>query len=99
MIFDSRIAGIPCQIEITHYTPAERKIVTCTTIDPPDPGELEWQVLDRKGYPAAWLEAKMTRDDVWRIDDECEQCIADAQESAAIDAAELKADMRRENWA
>jgi len=73
MIFDSHIQGIPCQIEITRYTPPERKIVTRTTIDPPDPGELEWQVLDRKGYRAQWLENKMTRDDELRIDNEAAQ--------------------------
>ena len=73
MIFDSHIQGIPCQIEITYYIPPERKIVTCTTIDPPDPGELEWQVLDRKGYRAQWLENKMTRDDELRIDNEAAQ--------------------------
>ena len=90
MIFDSHIQGIPCQIEITHYTPPERRMVTCTTIDPPDPGELEWQVLDRKGYPAAWLEAKMTRDDRWRIDGECERELEQDRIEADIDMAESR---------
>lgn len=97
MTFDSHIQGIPCQIEITHYTPPERKFVTCTTIDPPDPGELEWQVLDRKGYRADWLANKLTRDDEWRINDECEQFIAEENEAAAIHAAEMRAD-DREYW-
>ena len=98
MTFDSHIQGIPCQIEITRYTPAERRMVTCTTIDPPDPGELEWHVLDRKGYPAAWLDNKMTRNDVWRIDDEAAQAIEQEHTEAAIHAAEMRAEIERENW-
>ena len=95
MIFDSHIAGIPCQIEVTTYRPPERKIVTCTTIDPPDPGEVEYEVLDRKGYPAEWLARKMTREDEQRIEDECADRAEEEQAEAAICAAEYRAEYYR----
>ena len=33
-------------------------------------GEIEFNVMDRKGYSAAWLEKKLTPEDVSRIYDE-----------------------------
>lgn len=55
----TRIAGIPCGIVITYFSPArynnwghpDNRL-------PDDPGEVEFFVVDRKGYPAAWLERK-----------------------------------------
>jgi len=32
--------------------------------------EMEWELLDRKGYPAKWLENKLTDDDIERIESE-----------------------------
>lgn len=68
MIFDTRIKGIPCQINVTNYvdTPAR-------TYGPPEdcyPAEFEFEyiVLDRKGYRAEWLEAKIdaeTENDIY----------------------------------
>lgn len=69
----TRIAGIPCQAQITHisgrYVPAK------TNADPDDcyPAsypEVEWEVLDRKGYAAPWLAKKMTTEDMDRIETE-----------------------------
>lgn len=49
-----KIAGIPCCIEVTRcYT--ER-----ATWDFPGYTEFEFEVYDRKGYRAKWLEAKVT---------------------------------------
>ena len=47
--FDSRIAGIPCQIEVISWR------------------DSTFDVLDRKGYRARWLENKLTQDDCVRI--------------------------------
>lgn len=59
------IQGIPCQVEVTYFyskpgtysrqaeTPDE--YYGCT--------EIEFDVYDRKGYPAEWLARKMTDDD------------------------------------
>lgn len=63
MNLEWRIAGIPCQI----------KVLQCSVVpgtwhrDAPSDSdyygysEIEYEVLDRKGYPAPWLERKLTR--------------------------------------
>jgi hypothetical protein len=70
--FESRVCGIPCIIRVTDweaYIPAQ-------TSGPPERcypsegGESNWEILDRKGRPAAWLERKLTGDDRERIDTE-----------------------------
>jgi hypothetical protein len=70
--FESRVCGIPCIIRVTDweaYVPAQ-------TSGPPERcypsegGEGHWEILDRKGRPAAWLERKLTGDDRERIDAE-----------------------------
>jgi len=66
------IAGIPCEVR------AVTLFVTKGNYSPqaetPDEyfgaRDIEFDVYDRKGYPAAWLEAKMTEEDRWRIEDE-----------------------------
>lgn len=70
MIFSSRVAGIPCQIEVTHYTPETPAQSTGTGFADclaPEPAEFEFKVLDRNGRVAPWLETKITDDDISRI--------------------------------
>lgn len=61
----TRIANIPCQIEVTNYSPAIR----ARTWGPPEhcypsePEEIEIEVLDRRGRPAPWLQRKMSDED------------------------------------
>lgn len=58
MIFPSRVNGIPCQVQITHFSP----FIPAKTWGPPETcyeaegGELEFSLLDRRGRHAAWLE-------------------------------------------
>lgn len=65
----AHVQGIPCLVRVTHYyrQPADSRA------DNPDDyygyTELEYDVLDRKGYPAPWLERKMTEDDVQNIEE------------------------------
>lgn len=72
MIFATKVQGIPCQCEITHYLAAQ----PAQLFGPPEQccqaedGELEFRLLDRKGYPAAWLERKMSPVEVARIEEE-----------------------------
>lgn len=56
MIFPTRVAGIPCQCEVLDYF----KGAAATWTEPPDPPEISFRLRDRKGYPAPWLENKMT---------------------------------------
>lgn len=46
---DARVAGIPCQIGVLRF-------------DAPSVygwANIDWQLLDRRGRPAAWLERKL----------------------------------------
>lgn len=70
--FSTRIAGIPCRIEILGI----------------DEYGIEWEVQDKRGRPAAWLERKMDAAAAWRIEDECRQFLQAEDDEARIDAAD-----------
>lgn len=67
MRIESRVQGIPCLIEVTTLTvvrPWRGSAQSCPSSDDYyGYSEVEFNVLDRKGYKAAWLEHKMTDDD------------------------------------
>lgn len=62
MIFETKVNGIPCQCKVTHYLPA----IPATVNGPPedchegDSEEFEFELLDRRGRPAAWLDRYIT---------------------------------------
>lgn len=67
-MIQTRVCGIPAQVEITAYSPG-RPARLCGHPDtwaPPEYAEFEFQVCDRRGRPAPWLERKLT--DVDRLD-------------------------------
>lgn len=67
MEVEVRIQGIPAIAKVTHFLkvkPHRGSPQTCDSDwDYYGYTEIEFDVLDRKGYPAAWLERKMTRED------------------------------------
>lgn len=70
MIFETHVSGIPCLCEVTYYVPYQPMRITgwgYGDADPPEMEEFEFRILDRKGYPAAWLEAKLTNEDEDRL--------------------------------
>ena len=70
MIFESRIAGIPCQIKVINYYPYIPMRIYGSGFgdaDAPEEEVLDYEVLDRKGYEAAWLVKKITEQDEERI--------------------------------
>jgi hypothetical protein len=75
--FTTTVSGIPCGVVIDSYTPARPfKQHTFSgagpgDCDPPEEAEVEWHLVDRKGYYAAWLERKLTSADYARIEEEC----------------------------
>ena len=62
--FEHRVAGIPCQIGVTHFfrqAPWKGSAHTAPSdMDYYGYTEMEYDILDRRGRPAAWLESKMT---------------------------------------
>ena len=70
MKFQSKVCGIPCIVEVITYHKAVPIKIWGSGMgdcDPPEPEEFEFQLLDRKGYSAAWLESKLTPADEQRI--------------------------------
>lgn len=65
------ICGIPCVAEITsvhgRYIPAKIYADPDDCYEAQYP-EVEWTVFDRKGYPAPWLEKKLTVEEAARIE-------------------------------
>ena len=61
--FTSKVCGIPCIIRVDTYFK--------------DDEEVEYSVLDRKGYPAAWLERKLSPKEHLRILVEISQVMAE----------------------
>lgn len=70
----TRIQGIPCQVNVTAFTrvsPWKGSAHTCpSSCDYYGYSEIEFDVYDRKGYRARWLERKMTLADKKRIESE-----------------------------
>jgi hypothetical protein len=65
--FDSTVAGIPCQIGVMRYSHSPGNYYADSDWDYYGYTESEWEVLDRRGRRAEWLERKMTdsiRDDI-----------------------------------
>lgn len=60
MEFHTQIEGIPCICRVTHYSPATpMKGAGYGDCDPPEEEEFDFEILDRKGYRACWLERKV----------------------------------------
>lgn len=70
--FDSTVSGIPCgiQVEHVHITRGNFSPRAETPEEYHGIRDIEFTVLDSKGYPAPWLQAKLTDDEKVRIEDE-----------------------------
>jgi hypothetical protein len=72
--FETRVAGIPCGVVIDsyHYQPRFKGSPQLCDSDVDYYGyeTIEWFLVDRKGYPAKWLEKKLTESIREDIEDE-----------------------------
>lgn len=68
------MAGIPCLIKVTHYF-KQKPMGPSADSDWDCYGytEVEFEVCDRRGRPAPWLERKLTLEDKNRIEIEIEE--------------------------
>lgn len=73
--FESKVDGIPCKIEVTHFLSVPPHKGSPHSCDCPDDyygyTEVEFRCLDRRGRRAAWLERKLTQAEIRRIETEC----------------------------
>lgn len=68
----SRVAGIPCIIGVTHFESVKGSFDYHADSDWDYHGytDCEFEVLDRRGRKAAWLERKLTDDMTQKIESE-----------------------------
>ena len=67
---NSTIKGIPCIISVTYCKHYSGPLNAPSDLDYYGFTEIEFDVLDRKGYKAPWLERKLTDDEIERIERE-----------------------------
>ena len=75
MQFETKISGIPCICNVTHFQPyVPMKVYGPGMGDchPPEPLEFQFEILDSKGRYASWLEKKVTKEDEDRLLEEFE---------------------------
>lgn len=80
------VAGIPCLLKVTSYikvSPWRGSPSTCPSSDDYyGYEETEWVLCDRKGYPAKWLEKKLTKLDHDRAEEEISSYFASLRREA-----------------
>lgn len=64
---EARVAGIPCLVAVYEYHKGSGSMYTAPS-DMDFYGWSEWGLLDQRGRPAHWLEAKLTDADRDRIE-------------------------------
>lgn len=76
---ESRVAGIPCLIGVMHFDCVRGSYSHNAPSDMDYYGytESDWEVLDRRGRPAAWLDRKLTGADRCRIEREIEEAMTE----------------------
>lgn len=68
-IVESSIAGIPCLIGIKSYFSKKPDFFSKDSdVDYYGYTDMDYDILDRKGYRAAWLEKKATEKDIDKIE-------------------------------
>ena len=79
---DIRVAGIPCIVAVTHFECVKGSFSYHAASDMDYHGytECEFEVLDRKGRRAPWLERKLTDDIVADIEGEIAEALAQSDD-------------------
>jgi hypothetical protein len=76
---ESTVAGIPCLIGVTEFSSVRGSYSYNAPSDMDYYGytESDWEVLDRRGRPAAWLERKLTDAERSRIEQEVAEAMTE----------------------
>jgi hypothetical protein len=81
MLFETKVAGIPCQCGVHHYLPGT-PASTWGRDEDADEGtdeEFEFHILDMNGKRALWLESKLTDADRDRLLEEYHVTLLEAK--------------------
>ena len=67
---EARAAGLPCLLGVTHYFERSPDYSSRDSdMDYRGFVEVEWEILDRRGNPAAWLAKKVSPDEMSLLED------------------------------
>jgi hypothetical protein len=72
---ETEVRGIPCGVVVDGYSAPRPAYIGnfpgagFGDAEPPEPEEIEWHLVDRKGYRADWLAEKMTDSDCREVED------------------------------
>ena len=87
--FASNVCGIPCIIRVDRYFKQRAwrgSVHSCPSdLDYYGYEEIKYSVLDRKGYPAAWLERKLGPREHSRITEEISQVMREERDAMMAD--------------
>lgn len=87
------VAGIPCFARVNHFR-ERRGTFSPVALDPEEfygSTELDYQILDRKGYRADWLERKMEKLDLTsEVEAEIIDLVKDTLEGMKEDREEMR---------
>ena len=67
-VIEARIAGIPCKVGVTHYHNQAGNSHADSDYDYYGYTDIEYDVLDRNGRKALWLERKVTDEDELNVE-------------------------------
>ena len=83
---ESRVAGIPCIIGVVEYECVKGSYSRNAASDWDYYGYADstWEVLDRRGRPAPWLQRKVGDDDVERIEAEIAEVMQRMRDDCAV---------------
>lgn len=75
---ETYVSGIPCLIGVHNFLSVPGNPSTWDSDwDYYGYTEMDWEILDRKGYKADWLQRKLTKEDESRIEQEIIDFFAD----------------------
>jgi hypothetical protein len=77
-IIDVNVAGIPCKAGVSYFSSQSGSYSYNAASDMDYLGytEIEWDLLDRKGYVAGrWLTSKMSKHDIYEIESQIAQAM------------------------
>lgn len=92
--FATVVCGIPCKVRVTSY---EAEVEGRTwgppeSCYPPEPAEVSFDVLDRNGRPAPWLERKMDDCDTRAVEQEAIAVMEEHEQTERDLALEARAE-------
>lgn len=75
--FSTTVCGMPCGVVVDsfQYSPPSRKPASLCSCPDEYYGhtDMEWHLIDRKGYQAGWLQEKMSDNDIEQLTIEIEE--------------------------